>query len=66
VAAEMVSGDLGLGYLIVDAYMNNVTVPMVIAMITLGFIGYFSSACVRTLGNKLMAWHVKELAQQGR
>jgi len=27
---------LGLGYLIVDAYMNNVTVPMVIAMITLG------------------------------
>ena len=66
VAAEMVSGDLGLGYLIVDAYMNNVTVPMVIAMITLGFIGYFSSACVRALGNKLMAWHVKELAQQGR
>jgi NitT/TauT family transport system permease protein len=66
VAAEMVSGDLGLGYLIVDAYMNNVTVPMVIAMITLGFIGYFSSGCVRALGNKLMAWHVKELAQQGR
>ena len=66
VAAEMVSGDLGLGYLIVDAYMNNVTVPMVIAMITLGFIGYFSSACVRALGNRLMAWHVKELAQQGR
>jgi NitT/TauT family transport system permease protein len=66
VAAEMVSGDLGLGYLIVDAYMNNVTVPMVIAMITLGFIGYFSSALVRMLGNKLMAWHVKELNQQGR
>ena len=66
VAAEMVSGDLGLGYLIVDAYMNNVTVPMVIAMITLSFIGYFSSALVRMLGNKLMAWHVKELNQQGR
>ena len=66
VAAEMVSGDLGLGYLIVDAYMNNVTVPMVIAMITLGFIGYFSSAIVRAVGNKLMEWHVKELAQQGR
>jgi NitT/TauT family transport system permease protein len=66
VAAEMVSGDLGLGYLIVDAYMNNVTVPMVIAMITLGFIGYFSSALVRMMGNKLMAWHVKELNQQGR
>jgi NitT/TauT family transport system permease protein len=46
--------------------MNNVTVPMVIAMITLGFIGYFSSALVRMMGNKLMAWHVKELNQQGR
>ncbi len=66
VAAEMVSGDFGLGYLIVDAYMNNVTVPMVIGMLTLGFIGYLSSILVRMLGNKLMQWHVKELAQQER
>jgi NitT/TauT family transport system permease protein len=66
VAAEMVSGDFGLGYLIVDAYMNNVTVPMVIGMLTLGFIGYLSSILVRMLGNKLMQWHVKELAQQDR
>lgn len=66
VAAEMVSGDLGLGYLIVDAYMNNVTVPMVIGMITLGFVGWFTSVLVRMLGNKLMDWHVRALAQQGR
>lgn len=66
VAAEMVSGDLGLGYLIVDAYMNNVTVPMVIGMITLGFVGWFTSVLVRMLGNWLMQWHVKALAQQGR
>jgi NitT/TauT family transport system permease protein len=66
VAAEMVSGDLGLGYLIVDAYMNNVTVPMVIGMITLGFIGYVTSVMVRIVGDKLMEWQVRELAQQDR
>lgn len=66
VAAEMVSGDLGLGYLIVDAYMNNVTVPMVIGMITLGFVGWVTSMMVRMLGNWLMQWHVKALALQGR
>ena len=66
VAAEMVSGDLGLGYLIVDAYMNNVTVPMVIGMITLGFIGYITSVMVRIVGDLLMQWQVRELAQQDR
>ncbi len=66
VAAEMVSGDLGLGYLIVDSYMNNVTVPMVIGMITLGFVGWLTSVMVRALGNWLMQWHVKALALQGR
>ncbi|MBU1210754.1 MAG: ABC transporter permease [Alphaproteobacteria bacterium] len=66
VAAEMVSGDHGLGYLIVDSYMNNVTVPMVIGMITLGFVGWLTSVMVRMLGNWLMQWHVKALALQGR
>lgn len=66
VAAEMVSGDLGLGYLIVDAYMNNVTVPMVIGMITLGFVGWVTSMMVRMLGSALMQWHEKALALQGR
>ena len=32
VAAEMVSGDFGLGYLILNSYVNSVTVPMVIGM----------------------------------
>jgi NitT/TauT family transport system permease protein len=66
VAAEMVAGDLGLGYLIVDAYMNNVTVPMVIGMLTLGFVGWFTSSLVRRLGNSMMKWHVRALALQGR
>lgn len=66
VAAEMVSGDWGLGYLIVDAYMNNVTVPMVIGMITLGFVGWGTSAIVRLVGNRLMQWRVRALALEGR
>lgn len=66
VAAEMVSGDYGLGYLILSSYVNSVTVPMVIGMLTLGFVGWFTSAIVRTIGNSLMQWHVRALALQGR
>ena len=66
VAAEMVSGDWGLGYLIVDAYMNNVTVPMVIGMVTLGFVGWGTSAMVRFAGNRMMQWRTRALALEGR
>jgi len=66
VAAEMVSGDFGLGYLILSSYVNSVTVPMVIGMLTLGFVGWFSSALVRMLGDRLMQWRVRALAIQGR
>ncbi|MBA4171294.1 MAG: ABC transporter permease [Hyphomicrobium sp.] len=66
VAAEMVSGDFGLGYLILSSYVNGVTVPMVIGMLTLGFVGWFTSIIVRMIGNRLMQWHVRALALQGR
>ncbi|MEK9673759.1 MAG: ABC transporter permease [Rhodospirillaceae bacterium] len=66
VAAEMVSGEFGLGYLIVDAYMNVTYVIMVIAMLTLGFVGWLSAALVRMAGNKMMEWRVRALALEGR
>ena len=66
VAAEMVSGDYGLGYLILSSYVNSTTVPMVIGMLTLGFVGWFTSALVRIVGNQLMQWHVRALNLQGR
>ena len=66
VAAEMVSGAGGLGYSINDAYMNNVPLPMVISMLTLGFVGWITSIFVRKVGDFLMQWHVKTLALQGR
>lgn len=62
VAGEMVSGQYGLGYVINTAY-TMVTYPtIVIGMITLGVIGYITSAMVRMLGDYMMQWRVRELA----
>ncbi len=66
VAAEMVSGDFGLGYLILNSYVNSVTVPMVIGMMTLGLVGWLNAIIVRAVGNRLMQWNVRALKQQGR
>jgi len=66
VAAEMVSGDYGLGYLIMQSYVNSVTVPLVIGMVTLGFVGWLTSALVRRVGNLMMQWRVRALALEGR
>lgn len=66
VAAEMISGDFGLGYMIIDSYMVNKYVSMVMAMISLGFVGWFTSALVRMAGNYMMQWRVKALALEGR
>lgn len=66
VAAEMVSGEFGLGYMIVDSYMNVTYVSMVIGMLTLGFVGWVTSAMVRWAGNRMMQWRVRALAMEGR
>lgn len=61
VAAEMVSGQYGLGYMIINSYVNVTYVSMIIGMITLGFVGWGTSALVRLVGNMLMEWRVKTL-----
>jgi NitT/TauT family transport system permease protein len=66
VAAEMVSGEFGLGYVIMNSYTTMTYVPMVIGMVTLGFVGWASSAIVRFIGNRMMQWHVRALALEGR
>ena len=66
VAAEMISGEFGLGYMIMDAYMTSRYVPMVMAMITLGFVGWATSSMVRWTGNRMMQWRVRALALEGR
>lgn len=65
VAGEMVSGQYGLGYLINTSYTMVQYPTMVIGMITLGVVGYVTSAAVRILGNYLMQWRVRELAMGG-
>jgi len=56
VAGEMIAGRRGLGYMIFDAY-NMAQIPTIImGMLTLGLLGYASSALVRRLGRALMVW----------
>jgi NitT/TauT family transport system permease protein len=62
VAGEMIAGSYGLGYLIWNAYMEFQEPVLIIAMITLGFLGWFSSALIRILARRLMQWQVREMA----
>ena len=62
VAAEMVSGQYGLGYVINTSYMMVRYPTIIIGMITLGIVGYATSALVRIAGDYLMEWRVRELA----
>jgi NitT/TauT family transport system permease protein len=66
VAAEMVSGQYGLGYVINTSYTMVRYPTIVIGMVTLGAVGYVTSAMVRLLGDYLMQWRVRELALGGR
>ena len=62
VAAEMVSGQYGLGYVINTSYVMVRYPTIVIGMVTLGIVGYITSAMVRIAGDYLMEWRVRELA----
>jgi ABC-type nitrate/sulfonate/bicarbonate transport system permease component len=66
VAGEMVSGELGLGYVINTSYTMVRYPTIVIGMITLGAVGYGTSALVRMAGDYMMQWRVRELALGGR
>jgi ABC-type nitrate/sulfonate/bicarbonate transport system permease component/CRP-like cAMP-binding protein len=66
VAAEMVSGQYGLGYVINTSYVMVRYPTIVIGMVTLGMVGYITSAMVRIAGDYLMEWRVRELALSER
>ena len=57
VGGEMIAGRSGLGYLIFDAYTQLALPNIFIGMITLGILGYASSALIRALGDWLNRWH---------
>ncbi|HXW48803.1 MAG TPA: ABC transporter permease [Xanthobacteraceae bacterium] len=66
VAAEMISGQFGLGYLIYTSYTTVQYPTLVIAMFTLGIVGYLTSAAVRHIGDWLMTWRTRQFAMGGR
>ena len=66
VAGEMVSGEFGLGYVINTSYTMVRYPTIVIGMVTLGAVGYITSALVRMVGDAMMQWRVRELALGGR
>lgn len=66
VAAEMVSGQYGLGYLINNAYTMVQYPTIIIGMLTLGIVGYLTSVAVRLAGDWLMTWRTRELAAGDR
>jgi ABC-type nitrate/sulfonate/bicarbonate transport system permease component len=65
VAAEMVSGQFGLGYLINTSYMMIQYPTIVIGMLTLGLVGYLTSALVRLAATRALRWRARELGLGG-
>ena len=60
-AGEMIAAQYGLGFLIMESY-NLIQFPIiVIAMATLGLLGYASSAAIRLVGNRLMRWRAQSI-----
>lgn len=56
IAAEMASGNHGLGYLTWNAYMSNSLNGIVVGMLSIGLAGMVSSALVAWLGKRAMPW----------
>lgn len=59
VGGEMIAGRSGLGYLILDGYTQLALPNIFIGMITLGVLGWISSALIRKVGQVLMKWQSK-------
>lgn len=56
VAGEIIAGERGLGYAIYEGYSLFQNDQVVYYMFTLGILGYVSSALIRMVGRRLMAW----------
>ena len=59
VGGELIAGRSGLGYMIFDAYVQVALPNIFIGMITLGVLGYVSSAIIRRVGRRLMVWQAR-------
>jgi NitT/TauT family transport system permease protein len=60
VAAEMIAGDTGLGYLLWQSFEISATAQVLVCMFTIGLAGFLSSAAIRKLGRLLTTWSPNE------
>jgi NitT/TauT family transport system permease protein len=56
VAAEMVAGNTGLGYLLWQSFEINAIPQCIVCMISIGIAGYLSSEIIRQLGRHAAPW----------
>jgi NitT/TauT family transport system permease protein len=56
VAAEMIAGKYGIGYLAWESYSLLRFPEIIIAMLTIGLIGWLYSAIVRLVGKRILKW----------
>jgi NitT/TauT family transport system permease protein len=56
VAAEMIAGKSGLGYLTWSSYVGGNFPQIIIGMISIGIAGYVSSSLIRLLGRHVTPW----------
>ncbi len=56
VAAEMIAGQYGLGYLAWESYSLIRFPEVILAMASIGVLGYLCSAILRAIANKYLAW----------
>jgi NitT/TauT family transport system permease protein len=59
VAAEMVAGRTGLGYLLWQSFEINAIAQCIVCMISIGFAGYVSSEIIRVVGRYAAPWQYK-------
>ena len=56
ISAEMISGDLGLGYRTWQAYTIVDYPDVLVGMVSIGVVGQLTSGCVELLGRRLTRW----------
>ncbi|ENX42969.1 ABC transporter permease [Acinetobacter sp. NIPH 2100] len=57
VTAEMISGQLGIGYFTWESFTLQNYADIIVGMLLIGALGMFSSAFLRYLGKKLTPWY---------
>nr|WP_297352417.1 ABC transporter permease [uncultured Caldimonas sp.] len=66
IAAEMISGQFGIGYFTWEAYSLITYAEIALGMITIGVLGLLCSGAIRLVARATMPWQAYSAAQGGR